>query len=224
MSFQILKNPALKNQVRMIQDKTTETEKYRATLERIGTFMAYEVSDLIDSKESVVETNFGQVKGVRLIDENIIFIAILRAAIPLVMGAIKVFPNAQCGMISARRVLLTEGNSEKKAIFTIPIEYSNIPEINSESILILPDSALASGSSVVTVLNNILNKTKPKRIIILSVVCAKDGVEHIQKHYPKAEIITCHLGKGLNSKGFIVPDGPGDAGDRSYGLGNGEHV
>lgn len=224
MSFHILKNPALKNQVAVIQDKNTDTERYRTTLNNIGLFMAYEISDLLSKESRPVETNFGKIKGIKIKDEDVIFIAILRAAIPMMIGAIKVFPHAQCGMISARRVLVTEGNGKDCAQFNVPIEYSNVPEISKKSILILPDPALASGSSVVTVLKKLLGVLVPKKIIILSVVCAKEGVNNILKNYPKAEIFTAHLGKGLNEKGFIVPDGPGDAGDRSFGLGNGEHV
>lgn len=224
MSFHILKNPALKNQVGIIQDKTTDTEKYRTTLSRIGSFMAYEVSHLIDKEKIKIETNFGTIKGIKLKDENIIFVAILRAAIPMVNGALKVFPHAQCGIISARRLLVKVGNEQNGAQFDVPIEYSNVPEITKNSILIIPDPALASGSSIVTVLNKLLDGIVPKKIIILSVVCAKEGVNNILKNYPKAEIYTAHLGQGLNEKGFIVPDGPGDAGDRSFGLGNGEHI
>jgi uracil phosphoribosyltransferase len=224
MSFHILNNSALKNEVRLIQDKNTDTEKYRTTLTRIGLFMAYEVSSFLESEQKLIETAFGKIKGIRLQDENVIFITILRAAIPLMIGAIKVFPHAQCGMISARRILLKDGDGKEDAKFDVPIEYSNIPEITKDSIIIIPDPALASGSSIVTVLKRILKGKKPKKIIVLSVVCAKTGVKNILKNYPKAEIFTAHLGKGLNEKGFIVPDGPGDAGDRSFGLGNGEHV
>ena len=98
-----------------------------------------------------------------------------------------------------------------------------MPIISKNSILIIPDPALASGSSIVTVLKNILKGTSPKKIIILSVICAKEGVENILKVFPKTEIFTAHLGQRLNIKGYIVPDGPGDAGDRSFGLGSTIH-
>ncbi|MBI3384900.1 uracil phosphoribosyltransferase [Candidatus Gottesmanbacteria bacterium] len=223
MGFHILSNPALKSQVAIIQDKDTDNERYRATLSRIGSFMAYEISHLLDVENTVVETNFAKIKGMRLKDENVIFIAVLRAAIPMVNGALKIFPRAQVGIVSARRVLLKEGNAKKGAEFRVPVEYSNVPEITKDSILIVPDPALASGSSVVTVLKNVMKKVKPKKIIILSVACAKEGVANILQSFPQAEIFTAHLGQGLNSKGYIVPDGPGDAGDRSFGLGSTGH-
>lgn len=223
MSFHLLQNPALKAQVSLIQNKSTETEKYRATLQRIGSFMAYEISDLIDVEKKMIETNFGTVSGLRLKDENIIFIAVLRASIPMVMGALKIFPHAQVGMVSARRILQKEGDGQEGAEFKVPVEYSNVPEITKDSILIVPDPALASGSSVVTVLKNILRNVKPKKIIIQSVICAKEGVDLILKNYPDAEVFTAHQGKELNTVGYIVPDGPGDAGDRSFGLGSTPH-
>lgn len=218
MSFHLFHNLALKAQVSIIQNKNTDPEKYRATLSRIGSFMAYEISSLIETEKIPVQTGFGEVPGIRLKDENIIFIAVLRASIPMVMGALKIFPKSQVGMVSARRVLKKEGSGEEQAEFSVPVEYSNVPEITEDSILIVPDPALASGSSVVMVLNTILKGKKPKKIIVLSVACAKQGVENILKNYPDAEIFSAHQGRGLNTLGYIVPDGPGDAGDRSFGL------
>lgn len=223
MSFHILTNPALKSQIALIQDFNTEPEKYRARLASIGAFMAYEISHLLDIEKINIKTNFGSVPGIRLKDENIIFISILRASIPMVNGALKILPGAQCGMVSARRLLTKEGDKKNVAEFKVPVEYSNVPEIKKDSIIIIPDPALASGSSVVTVLKNIIKSIKPKKIVVLSVVCAKEGVNNILKNYPDAEIFTSHLGQGLNEKGYIVPDGPGDAGDRSFGLGSTIH-
>lgn len=223
MAFHILSNPALKAQVAIIQDKNTDVEKYRTRLSSIGSFMAYEISYLIDKEEINIETNFGKIKGTRLKDENIIFIAVLRASIPMVNGALKVFPHAQCGMVSARRLLVKEGDKKTCAEFNVPVEYCNVPKITNDSIVVVPDPALASGSSVVTVLKSIFQQKQPKKIIILSVICAQEGVNLILKNYPKAEIFTAHKGMGLNSKGYIVPDGPGDAGDRSFGLGSTIH-
>ena len=179
MSFHVLTNPALKTQVASIQDKNMEPQEYRARLSGIGSFMAYEISDFLDKEEIEVETNFGKVKGIRIKDENIIFVAVLRASIPMVNGALKVYPHAQCGMVSARRLLAKEGEDK-----------------------------------------NIIKNTKPKKIIVLSVVCAREGVDNILTNFPDAEVFTAHLGQGLNTKGYIVPDGPGDAGDRSFGLSN----
>ena len=223
MAFHLFKNPALKAQVSIIQDKNTDTEKYRATLSRIGSFMAYEISSFVETENKTVETNFGQVNGLRLKDDNILFIAVLRASIPMVMGALKIFPHAQVGMVSARRILQKEGKGKSSAEFKVPVEYSNVPEITKNTILIVPDPALASGSSVVTVLKNILKDVKPKGIIVLSVICAKEGVDLILKNFPQAEVISAHLGSRLNTVGYIVPDGPGDAGDRSFGLGSTPH-
>ncbi|MBI3980422.1 uracil phosphoribosyltransferase [Candidatus Microgenomates bacterium] len=223
MGFHLFRNPALKTQVSIIQNKNTDTEKYRATLSRIGSFMAYEISSFIDTENKTLETNFGQAKGIRLKDENILFIAVLRASIPMVMGALKIFPRAQVGMVSARRILQKEGKGKSSAKFDVPVEYSNVPDITKDSILIVPDPALASGTSVVTVLKNILKGVKPKKIIVLSVICAKEGVDLILKNFPQAEVFSAHLGKRLNTVGYIVPDGPGDAGDRSFGLGSTQH-
>lgn len=223
MSFNVLDNPVIKSLVSSVHDKNTEPEKYRNTLFSLGAFMAYEISDLLDKEKIKVQTNFGTVTGIRIQDENVIVVAILRAAIPMTNGVLSVFSHAQCGMVSARRLLIKEGDNTKMAQFNVPVEYCNVPQITKDSILILPDPALASGSSAVTVLNNIIKNIQPKRIIVLSVVCAKEGVDNILKYYPKAEIYSAHLGSGLNSHGYIVPDGPGDAGDRSFGLGSTIH-
>jgi len=83
--------------------------------------------------------------------------------------------------------------------------------------LILIDPMLATGQSIIAVLNKLLLKQKPKEIHIAVVIAAPEGIAYLEDNLPH----NCHLWVAalddrLNEKNYIIP-GLGDAGDLAYG-------
>ena len=83
--------------------------------------------------------------------------------------------------------------------------------------LILIDPMLATGQSMVAVLQKLHLEQKPKEIHIAVVIAAPEGIEYLKQNLPDS----CHLwiaaiDEKLNEKNYIVP-GLGDAGDLAYG-------
>ena len=97
--------------------------------------------------------------------------------------------------------------------FRIDCAYINIPFLE-DKVAIIVDPMLASGSTMLFLLKQLENQ-KPKKIIILSAIAAKFGIERISGHYPDALILAGAIDPILNEKGYIVP-GLGDAGDRAF--------
>ena len=142
-------------------------------------------------------------------------INILRAAFPFVEGLLKAFPHAKQGVISARR---KEEKGMKNDSFDIEINYVKFPKITNEDVVIIADPMLATGSTLLGVMKCITEKNlKPKKLILLSVVSAKTGIDRIKKAYPNITIVTISIDSTLNSDGYIIP-GLGDAGDRAFGT------
>jgi uracil phosphoribosyltransferase len=57
----------------------------------------------------------------------------------------------------------------------------------------------------------------PKKIHLVSIIGAKEGLELVQKKFPEnSELWIATIDDKLNKNGYIVP-GLGDAGDLSYG-------
>jgi uracil phosphoribosyltransferase len=54
-------------------------------------------------------------------------------------------------------------------------------------------------------------------VVLVCLVAAPEGIEHMRAEHPDVEIVCASIDRGLNENGFIVP-GLGDAGDRLYGT------
>ena len=76
------------------------------------------------------------------------------------------------------------------------------------------DPMLATGGSAVMAMDEI-KSWGAKKIMMLSIIAAPEGIQHVQTKFPETEIFTCAIDEKLNENKFIVP-GLGDAGDRIF--------
>ena len=91
--------------------------------------------------------------------------------------------------------------------------YSKLPAQPVDIAMIL-DPMLATGGSAVMAMDEI-KSWGAKKIMMLSIIAAPEGIQHVQTKFPEAEIYTCVVDEKLNENKFIVP-GLGDAGDRIF--------
>lgn len=193
----------------ILRDKDTPPALFRENLKRLGNYLAYEVGTFLGHETKIVISPLGEAKY-KQINEKIVVITILRAALPMSEGVIEVFPHASVGVVSASRgKMIQEGGKD----FRIDGTYMNIPFLE-DKIAIVVDPMLASGSTILFLLNQV-KQQKPKQVIILCAIAAKYGIERILKEYPDAIILAGAVDHTLNEKGYIVP-GLGDAGDRAF--------
>ncbi|AEH24667.1 uracil phosphoribosyltransferase [Pyrococcus yayanosii] len=192
-----------------LRDKNTDSIAFRKGLVKLGRYMGYELTKTMDVEKVRVETPFEETEGIIVKDRrNVVIITVLRAAIPLMEGLIKVFEHARVGIVSAAR-----GKAPK---FEVEMNYVKIPQIRPEDIVIVADPMIATGSTLLTVLREVKKYGTPKRLIVLGVLAAPEGIEKIKREFPEVEIFVAKVDRELNDKGYILP-GLGDAGDRAFG-------
>jgi uracil phosphoribosyltransferase len=75
---------------------------------------------------------------------------------------------------------------------------------------------LATGGSAVAALD-LLAEQGAKRIRLVNLVAAPEGIRRVQKSYPRVPIFTAAVDRRLDERGYILP-GLGDAGDRLFGT------
>jgi len=187
-----------------------DSMRFRKNIERIGEIMAYELSKTLEYKNIDVQTPLG-IKHTTTIAEPVVLCSILRAGLALHQGFMNFFDDAENGFVSAYRHHYD--NDDK---FDILVEYQAAPSFEDKN-LILIDPMLATGQSIVAVLNKLHLEQKPKEIHIAVVIAAPEGIDYLEKNLPK----NCHLWVAalddqLNEKNYILP-GLGDAGDLAYG-------
>jgi uracil phosphoribosyltransferase len=140
-----------------------------------------------------------------------ILATILRAGLPVHSGFLNVFDKSENAFISAYRL------HQKDGTFTVNMEYASIPEIENR-VVILCDTMLASGSSMVLSYKELVAKGKPRHVHLVSIVASTEGLEYVKKHVPLTNV-TLWVGvvdEELTAQSYIVP-GLGDAGDLAYG-------
>lgn len=187
-----------------------DSMRFRKNIERIGEIMAYELSKTLEYKNIDVQTPLG-IKHTTTVAEPVVLCSILRAGLALHQGFMNFFDAAENGFISAYRHHFNNDDE-----FDILVEYQAAPSFEGKN-LILIDPMLATGQSIVAVLQKLHLEHQPKEIHIAVVIAAPEGIAYLEKNLPS----NCHLwvaalDEKLNEKNYIVP-GLGDAGDLAYG-------
>jgi uracil phosphoribosyltransferase len=205
-------NSILNHFLAQIRDVSIQKDsmRFRKNIERIGEIMAYELSKTLDYRNIDVQTPLG-IKHTSTIAEPVVLCSILRAGLALHQGFMNFFDDAENGFVSAYR---NHYNNDDQ--FDILVEYQAAPSFEGKN-LILIDPMLATGQSIVAVLQKLHLEHKPKEIHVAVVIAAPEGIDYLEKNLPS----TCHLwvaalDEKLNNKNYIVP-GLGDAGDLAYG-------
>lgn len=195
-----------------IRDITIQKDsmRFRRNLERMGEIMSYEISKTLDYQKKETTTPLGIAETSHLVSQPVIA-TILRAGLPMHLGVLNYFDNAQNAFISAYR------RHHKDNSFDIHVEYVSSPNLD-DKVLILCDPMIATGSSIVLAYKAILSKGTPKHVHIISAISSKEGVDYVKANMPtKNFTIWCGaVDEELTAHSYIVP-GLGDAGDLAFG-------
>ncbi len=183
--------------------------RFRRNLERVGEVLAYEMSKTLNYKKIEVETPLG-IAHTKIPNQNIILATVLRAGLPFHNGFLNYFDDAQNSFISAYRMHHKDGS------FEINLEYISCPNLD-DSVLIICDAMLATGASMSLAIKSLLEIGTPKEIHVAAAIASTNGINYIERLFPKANIWLGALDEELTARSFIVP-GLGDAGDLAYGT------
>jgi uracil phosphoribosyltransferase len=203
----------------VLRSKETTQIDFRKSLVRLGRILGLEIIEDLDTEPVEVETPLGvKVKGVKIRElDNVIIITVLRAAWPLTEGLVKIFYSAKQGVIAARRV---EEKGMRNWDFDVEISYIKTPRITRDSVIIISDVMVATGSTLVRVLRELVERGRAKKYYVASVIATPIAIEKLRKVSEFLNIdlkmYTIAVDPEVNSKGYIVP-GLGDAGDRVFG-------
>jgi len=195
-----------------IRDKDIQQDslRFRTNIERMGEIISYELSKILTYTSKEVVTPLG-VKKMKILQDEIVLASILRAGLPLHMGVLHIFDNAENAFISAYR-----HHPDGSDSFTIQVDYIATPSIQ-DKVLILVDPMLATGQSLVAVYDKLKQFGIPKQLHIISIIGSEQGIDYISDKLPENTYLwIADFDQELNDKGYIVP-GIGDAGDLAYG-------
>ncbi|MHC5201120.1 uracil phosphoribosyltransferase [Myroides sp. LJL119] len=205
-------NSILNHFLAQLRDQNIQKDsmRFRKNIERIGEIMAYELSKTLQYKPISVKTPLGT-KHTTCVQDKVVLCSILRAGLALHTGFMNFFDDAENGFVSAMRVH-TPGDLKDEIL----VEYQAAPSFD-DKILILIDPMLATGKSLVAVIEKLMINQTPKELHIAVVLAAPQGIKYLQDHLAdNVHLWVATLDDTLDSNNYIVP-GLGDAGDLAYG-------
>jgi len=203
----ILDHPLIRHKLAIIRDKNTNTKQFREIISELATLMAYESFKDVPTQDIEVETPLEKTTQTVVKENSIAIVPILRAGLGMVDGILSLFPAAKVGHIGLYR---DEETLEPQEY------YCKLPSGIDEKVVMVVDPMLATGGSAVDAIK-MLKKRGCKKIKLMSIIAAPEGVEKVATSHPDVEIFVSTLDRCLNDHGYILP-GLGDAGDRIFGT------
>jgi len=203
----VVDHPLVQHKLTQCRRMETETWQFRDLVEEITALLLYEAVRDISTAEADLVTPVGRGKGRVISGPPPVFVAVLRAGLGMVPGALRLFPYARAGHIGLYRDHDTH----------VPVEYyCNLPPDIDNVDCFLLEPMLATGGSATYALN-MLKNAGVKKIKVLSLIAAPEGIAAIRQSHPDVKIYLASVDEKLNENAYIVP-GLGDAGDRLFGT------
>lgn len=202
--IQELSNPVIKTLVNHLRETQTDALRFRHIIHELTRLLAYEALSTEKLEEKTITTWQGEQSFGFIKEEDLIFVTILRAGLPMIESAGALFPKASSGFLAMKR----DERTHQSILY-----YDRIPECKNKTV-ILVDPMIATGGSLCDAISVIKGKS-PKKIISLNIIGSPEGMEILEQKHPDIAIFIAQIDEKLNEHMFILP-GLGDAGDRSY--------
>lgn len=206
MALHIINHPMVQHKLTILRKKETSTREFRELLKEIGMLMGYEVTRDFPLQDVEIETPVCKTVAKQIAGRKVVVVPILRAGLGMVDGLMMLIPSARVGHIGMYRDETTH-----EPVFY----YYKMPK-GRDRLVILTDPMLATGGSACDAVRR-LKEDGYKKIRMMCLVAAPEGVKRLQTEHPDVDIFTASLDQRLNEDAYIVP-GLGDCGDRIFGT------
>lgn len=199
-----LTNPVIKTLVNHLRETRTDALRFRHILHELSRLLAYEALKNDALEDQIITTWQGERTFGFIKEEDLIFITILRAGLPMIESVTALFPKASSGFLAMKR----DERTHQSVLY-----YDRIPECKDKTVIVL-DPMVATGGSLCDAISVIKGKS-PKRILSLNIIGSPEGMDILEQKHPDVALFIAQIDEKLNEHMFILP-GLGDAGDRAY--------
>lgn len=200
----VINHPLVQHHLVSLRDRKTRPGAFRRMVERLSMLLVYEAAKDFRTTPVRVRTPLAEAKG-KVLRQRIGLVPILRAGLGMVDPVFNLISGAEVWHLGIYR----DEKTHK------PVEYySKLPEGKPVDIALILDPMLATGGSASAAAET-LKRWGVKRIKMLCMIAAPEGIRKLHKLFPDVQIYTCAVDDRLNHKAYIVP-GLGDAGDRIF--------
>ena len=202
-----VKHPLVQHKLSYLRDKDTPTVHFRKIANEVTLLLTYEATKDFPTEEVEIETPLEKTTVQKISGKKVAVCPVLRAGVGMLDGVLSLVSSARVGFIGMYR--------DEETLQ--PVEYFvKLPNDLAERDAIVLDPMLATGGSSAAAVNSV-QAAGAKSVVLVCLVAAPEGIEHMRAEHPDVEIVCASIDRGLDDNGFIVP-GLGDAGDRLYGT------
>lgn len=202
----VITHPLVQHNLTRLRDRRTGAQEFRRVLSEVAALMLYEATRSFAVAPLAVRTPLAAARGVRLRRE-VVLVPVLRAGLGMLDSILQLLPHARVGFIGLKR--------EETTLRATSYHKSLPPDLAPFEVILI-DPMLATGGSAVAAMD-LLAELGAKRVRMVNLVAAPEGISRVRLHYPNLPIFTAAVDRKLNQKGYILP-GLGDAGDRLFGV------
>jgi uracil phosphoribosyltransferase len=202
----VIRHPLVQRDLAVLRAADTSHALFRKTLTEVSVLLAYEALRDLAVREIQVQTPLELAVGHVLADE-VVVVPILRAGLGMLDGTLRLVPEARVGHMGLYR---------DEATFEPVSYYMRLPAGLDSARVVILDPMLATGGSVVEAVRR-LKAAGARRLCVVSLVAAPEGVERLAAAYPDVPVVAAALDRALDENAYIRP-GLGDAGDRVFGT------
>ena len=206
VAVRLVDHPLVQDILLSLRDVATEPDSFRRMAVRISVLLAAEALRSLPVREATVQSPLGEAHGHR-VATDVVVVPVLRAGLGMLDAVLELVPGARVGHIGLQRDEMTAVAMRY---------YAKFPPGLADSHVLMIDPMLATGGSAVEAVD-LLKENGARRIQILCIVAAPEGIALVERHHPDVDIFTPVIDRCLNERKFIVP-GLGDFGDRLYGT------
>jgi len=199
-----LKSPMTTHLINRLRNSDTDALNFRDVVKKISILLADAALQKEDLRPIRLTTWQGESTFDMFDENNLLFVTVLRAGLPMLEAMMDLFPKAQAGFLAIKR---DETTHEAKLYF------DRVPDCTGKH-LILVDPMVATGGSLVDAME-LLKIRGPEKITSLNIIGSPEGLDFLNKKYPDLDIYIAQIDDHLNEDKYIIP-GLGDAGDRAY--------
>lgn len=208
-NLHVIQHALIEDRLGRMRRKDTPPQEFRQCMREIADILAIEASRNLPVMEKEIETPI-TTTTIKTLDKQRLplIVPILRAGLGLSQGMQDALPEADTGHIGVYRDEETHR----------PVEYLvKLPKHLDRPVFVC-DPMLATGHSMEKTLDVLIERgAKESSIVIVTLLCAPEGIEVIRNRFKNIPIYTAALDSHLNENAYIVP-GLGDAGDRIFGT------
>jgi uracil phosphoribosyltransferase len=206
MPLHVVRHPLVDDVLASLRDKTTPSDEFRRLARRLSVLVIAEATKDLPVTEATVETPL-ETASVHRLATRVVAVPVLRAGLAMLDAFLELVPSAEVGYFGLER-------NEQTAVARR--YYEKVPKKLEDAIVYLLDPMLATGGSAALAVDG-LKGLGARRIRLLSVVAAPEGIAHLEASAPDTAVYAAALDRGLNERKYILP-GLGDFGDRLFGT------